>query len=169
MLNSRLLRFTLVAIGITQRAPPQASEGRGGQGGCISVRHTECWRSLWPAGGIHGQGDPRGLLDGVLDLASRIHVLLMPSKSTICFSPRLFPPFSQAVHYSILWMRLERNKSLWQHPPQLGKQGTHSHAQYPPCDKSWAKKVSLGPELCHFGVPFFFFFSPSNTVMEPLC
>lgn len=99
--------------------------GEVGEGGCISVRHTECWSSLWPAGGIHGQGDPRGLLDGVLDLASRIRVLLMSSKSPICLSPSLFPPFSQAAHYSILWMRLERNKYLWQHPPQLGKQGTH--------------------------------------------
>lgn len=71
--------------------------GEAGEGGCISVRHTECWSNLWPAGGIHGQGDPRGLLDGVLDLASRIRVLLMSSKSPICLSPSLFPPFSQAV------------------------------------------------------------------------
>lgn len=58
----------------------------------------------------------------------------------MCHSRSLFLPQSCS---SWLWMRLEKNETLWQHPTQLGKLGAHSEALRSPGKENHGRRIPL--------------------------
>lgn len=80
---------------------------------------------------------------------------LVGSASFICLEPWLL--FSQSCTASQscssgLWMGLERNEPLWQHPTQLGRPGAHL-LLWPPAPTLFPKKLGEKGLPWHWAVP----------------
>lgn len=115
------------------------------------LRHMDYWGCLWASWGDlqarYLQWVMVGLPGGICEVISRLHIHLMPSKSPGNILPAPADPLV-IRHSSVFWMGWEGSGTLWQHPAQLEKLGTHPHTlTSPPWKKSGAENVSLGTEL----------------------
>lgn len=70
------------------------------------------------------------LPDGICQVVSRIHVLLMSSESPDCSSPSP-SPLLVVQHTSLFWMGQERSEPLWQCPTHPGNLGTLELSLFP--------------------------------------
>ena len=132
MLTKHLPKLALPTIGSALREP---ASGRGHMG--------EAHRTLGVL--VSHLGDPwarhpSGSLTGLSTESVR---QLVGSASFICLEPWLL--FSQPCTApqscsSRLWMGLERNETLWQHPAQLGRPGAHLLLS-PPAPALFPKKL----------------------------
>lgn len=92
---------------------------------CVWVRHVECWECLWASWGDPQARHPLwmvcGLLDGICDTISRIHITLLFSENPIyCFPWFFLPPGMQLMcQYSKL--------ACLASSCTAGETGAHSH------------------------------------------
>lgn len=71
-----------------------------------------------------------GLLDRPCDMHSWIHISLMPSKISFCFSPSLLPSpgWCSSQPHTLEHSKRERGLFDWRSPTQRGGSSTHSYA-----------------------------------------
>lgn len=145
MLISYLQRLALITVGECAGSQPWS-------GGYVR-EVSEHWGYLWASWGDLQAKHPQAAHAGFLMESVKSSV----GSISLWYVWALVVTFSAPPHPSVIqltlvfWVAQERSGSPWQHPAQLGKQGTHSHTLLFPHGRNHRPRGSLGTKFCHLG------------------